>query len=265
MRSLIPLFAILALAPAAAQAEEEPEAAPQPGITFPAGAINVMANFEANLSTDRAFKPFSIAPDISYGVSDDLTVAVITSTFGVTGFRGNAGAGVCLAGTDNGCAEVFNNVGVDALYNLARGGFALAAFGGVHALSLDPFNVAARGGVRGRLVAGNLIIAFSPSVFVGLNHRDGGNKEFLWAPVFIGYRATPQLVAGAGTGIKGPLDGFGDSWSIALVPQVLYTLSAKIVLGVSFAMPRILAGDAFPDGSKGVDARYLQAWVSYTL
>ncbi len=273
MRPLIaiPAAAVLAATLAgatgvAARADEDDDTTPpKPGVTLPKGAINIFATFEANLSTDRAFKPFSLAPDISYGVTDDLTVALIHSTFAITGFRGGAGAGFCLAGEDNGCASVYNNVGVDALYSLTRGGLALAALGGVHALSLDPFQLSVRAGLRGRLTSGNLIIGFSPSIFAGVTDRDAGNKEFIWVPIFLGYRATPKVIAAVGTGIKGPLDGFGDAWTVALVPQVLYSLSAKIGLGISFAMPRILGAGALPDAQKGIDFRFLQAWVSYTL
>ena len=48
---------------------------------------------DVNMSADAVGKPFSIAPDIYYGVSDKLSVGLTHDT------------GLCLAGEENGCAD----------------------------------------------------------------------------------------------------------------------------------------------------------------
>jgi hypothetical protein len=74
-----------------------------PGMMLPKGAIAIHAVVEVNMSADLVAKPFSIAPDVWYGVSPKLQVGLVHSRMGQTGFLGGAGllgagAGLCLAG-----------------------------------------------------------------------------------------------------------------------------------------------------------------------
>lgn len=130
--------------------------APKPGLTLPAGRLNLALNAEVEATAEAFGKPTSLSPDLSYGVTDDLTVSLAHSTFMLTGFRGAAGKGLCVTGTDNGCAHAYNNVGIEGLYTLARGDMAVALNAGVHATDLEAGFYVAKLGAKVRHVHGAL-------------------------------------------------------------------------------------------------------------
>jgi hypothetical protein len=87
-----------------------------PGLTLAPGGLFVQLDLELDASSGAVAKPFSIAPDVSVGATSDLTLSVIHSTYGTTGFRGGTGLGLCVSGTSGGCPHPYNNVGGEALY-----------------------------------------------------------------------------------------------------------------------------------------------------
>ncbi|MBK9071477.1 MAG: hypothetical protein IPL79_10805 [Myxococcales bacterium] len=239
-----------------------------PGLTLDAGKVNVTATAEINMSKDLVGKPFSLAPDISYGVSDDLTVMLVHSTFLTTGFRGAAGGGLCLAAQEDGCVSIYNNVGVEALYGVKTGPASLALNAGVHALNLDASFYSAKLGAKFRYTAGKMVVLTSPSVLVAVTERDPDapkpqNKDSLWVPVAVSYKATPEVAVGAATGIKGPLDGFGDNWTTSLGFFGTYAMSKTAAVGASWTFGKMIGG--LPEAALGADFRAVQLWFSYTL
>ncbi len=217
------------------------------------------ATVEMNLSAGVAGKPTSLAPDLSYGVTDALTVSLLSSTFALTGFRGGAGRGLCLNGTDGGCAGVYDNAGIEGLYALATGPTSFAANVGLHALDLDGGAIAAKVGAKLRHVVGAVSIATSPSMFVGLTERDT-NKESLWIPVLAQYKVAPAVALGLGTGFKGPLDGLADRWEVSFGASGVLTLSPAMNVGASWTFGKILGGA----DATGVDYRAAHLWFSFS-
>lgn len=247
-------------------------APPRPAsLTLPAGKLNVIATVELEATATRAGKPISLAPDVSYGVTDALTVSLLHSTFALTGFRGGAGRGLCLTGEDKGCVQPYNNVGVEVLYSLARGPLALAVNAGVHATNLDAGFYAAKAGLRVRLQQGALSLLTAPSVLVAVNERDAtpANKDQLFIPVLAMYKAAPVLSFGFGSGVKGPLDGLGDAWEVSLGALVTYAVSPKLGLGTSLVFGKFWGGAEDPPApaaaATGARYRAVQAWASFTL
>ena len=126
-------------------------------------------------------------------MSDELTVGLVHSTRGATGFFGGVGDGLCLTGEENGCGKIYNNLGIDARYHFYRsGGITMAADGGLFARSFDPFALALKVGVTGRWQSGQLAVDLAPSIFAGLTERDPegavdvevtSNKEVFLLPV----------------------------------------------------------------------------------
>ncbi|MCC6993835.1 MAG: hypothetical protein IT370_04325 [Deltaproteobacteria bacterium] len=217
-------------------------------ITLVKGLLQVRGDINVNLTKELEGKPFAIAPDIYYGVSDVLNVGLIHGT------------GLCLAGKENGCAKVYNDVGIDAIYALTLKQFQAGAHVAVLVGSFDPEVVlGANVGVLLQYTMGKINFYFDPKVYIGLTQRDAGNKEKIDAPLEIDYQVTPKLAASLFTGIGGPLDGFADFMAVPVGVGALFGMSNKLDVGGAFVFPN-LAG-------KGgtADARALNIFVNFRM
>lgn len=234
-----------------------------PGV-LPRGIFTATVTGEIDMSKDRAGDPTSIAPDLSIGVTDELTLSLISSTFGRTGFRGGAGGGICLT---DACLETADNAGVEAAYNLVAGPFSLAANVGVHANSFDLGHYAAKLGLRMRVRAGPINFISVPSVAIAITKRDdemAKNRDRVFVPLNVTIPIHP-LTLGLITGIKGPLDDFDKSYEIAAGAFVAVAVNDSVSLSASWVHGKLFGGEAvIPDGTSGVDFRALQVWLTIT-
>lgn len=249
-----------------AQPPPDPAPAPPPrtrapGLTLPRGKLNVTITTELNLSKDAAFEPTSIAPDISYGATDELTLSLVHSGFATTGFRGSAGSGLCLTGDQRGCGKIYNNVGVEALLDLVRGELAVAGVVGLHLLSFDPAFLAARVGVQTSYRVGRAIGTFLPSVLVGITERDAGNKGGLFLPTSIGTNVSPSVFLALGGGLATPFDDAGDGWTLRVGVIARYRVARSTFVAASLFFPRVAGGDSI--AGTGLDARTANLWLTY--
>jgi hypothetical protein len=266
------LLVMMVLAwPLAARADEPPAPADAPAASVVAGEHETMppkralvhVMIEMNLSADAAFKPFSIAPDLWYGASDKLTVGLVHSFLGATGIMGGFGSSLCLAGASGGCQGVYNNVGVDARYQLKDGGFGVAFDGGLFVRDFDPFQLAAKLGIVGRWrpsPASKLAVDISPNLFFGLTGRDGGggmgdvtNKEVLTLPATLLYAAGAKLALAFQLGLVLPFENAGKTFFIPVSVGADYMLSKRASVDGAFTVLHLAAGD--DAGGKGFDVR----------
>ena len=102
--------------------------------TLHQGAINIDGDLVIGLSKGSAWKPIQIIPNLYYGVSNELTAGFANNTnaeiFQAVSAPG--GRGLCLSGSSNGCAHVYNSFSLDALFSFMRSStMDLAAHGGV--------------------------------------------------------------------------------------------------------------------------------------
>lgn len=247
----------------------EPAKPAKPGLTLPGGGLAVTATLEVEVTAAKAGKPISVAPDVAYGVTPELTVSLVHSTFGVTGFRGGAGRGLCVTGEDRGCAKLYNNVGLEALYGLSRGALATALNAGIHATNLDAGFYSAKAGLRLRWLSGAFSLASSPAVLIALTHRDDTpkNADQLFVPVVASYKPVKPLTLGLGSGIKGPIDGFGDAWEVSLGLLGGFSLSQKLSLGTSLVFGKAFGGAEDPPApapaATGQRYRAFQLWLTW--
>ena len=230
-----------------------------PPLILPKGKLGIFVGIDLNLSADAVAKPFSITPDIWYGVMPKLEVGIVHSGYGTSGFWwAGLGRGLCLAGEENGCAKVYDNIGVDAHYLLVEGGVDLAADVGVLINSFDPMLLTLKAGVKGRKMMGKLAIGFNPNIWIGLTERDF-NKEILNIPVDVHFMLSPKLGLGLQTGISGPLDGFGDAFNVPVSVGAMFSVTPAIMAGASFNLPLVVNGfDA-----EAFDARSLSVFVGW--
>jgi hypothetical protein len=257
----------------AAPAVAEPDAAvssppPPPGWTLPRGAISLTLTAELDTSAAVAARPASLAPDLAIGVTPELTLSIVHSTFATTGFRGTAGRGLCVTGEDDGCRAAYDNVGVEALHGLRRGALAVAALAGYHALSFDAGHHGAKLGVRLRYSRGRLVVATLPSVFVAVSARDdvmAPNPDRLWIPASALYAVRPGGSLGIATGLKGRLAELDQSYELALGALAQLAVSPSLTVGASWVHGKLVGGAAaLRDDESGLDSRAFQLWITTT-
>lgn len=257
-------------ASAAAPSAPAPPPKPPASLTLPRGALEVTVNLEVNASADSVAKPVSIAPDVSYGVTPDVTLMVVHSRYALTGLRGAAGGGLCVTGTDNGCAHPYDNLGAEGLISLAKGPLSIAANVGFHVLSFDRGFYAGKVGARLRYTSGRVGFTTLPVLFVAVTHRPddsattplaADNPDRFFIPVVLGVTATPELWLGAGAGLKGPLQELGDNWQLAVGGLAQYKISPELKVGTSLIFGQIVGGNEM---TSGADYRWWQLWVTYT-
>jgi hypothetical protein len=267
----IALIVLASAAPAAAQ-----EMVEERQMTLPAGRAFIQVFAEINLSEEAVAKPLSIAPDLWYGVSNELSVGLVHSGRAATGFYGGVGNGLCLSGEDGGCAKVYDNVGLDVRYHFYReGDLTLSADGGLFVGSFDPFVASLKVGAIGRYQAGALALEAAPALFAGLTQREPegggvvistGNKEIFFLPVSVMYALSPSFGLAAQVGATVPFENAGDLFTIGASLGVQYLLSSQLFLDAAFSLPLLAGGSFYSDLElTGTKARSFTLGVGYAL
>jgi hypothetical protein len=255
-------------------AHAQSEAAPSSGspggaadgtyqLTLPRGRVLLDAFAEINLSDGAVFEPFSLTPDVWYGATNDLTVGLVHSTLGASGFIGNVGDSLCLTGTSGNCTDVYKNVGVDARYQLKRtpGPFVWAIDGGVYAINLDPLAVAFKLGAVSRWQSKKLVLEISPSLFLGVTERDTFVKETLFLPATALYSVAPKIAVALQLGLVLPVEDAGDAYAVPLSIGGHYDVNESLTVNLAFSLPKLLAGT----DPSGFDARSLTLGGTYAF
>jgi hypothetical protein len=264
--------------PAAAGGEATPAVAatPPPAAAAPAGPANITlrqggigidGDVAVGVSKGNSGKPISIVPNVYYGVSDTLSVG-IGSNPGSEIFQNVAGAGLCLSGSTDCPGKVYNNVSLDGLFSFSRSGtMDVGAHGGIDTIFGDDTIAKVRVGVKGKLLTGPVQLVFDPSVQIGINKRDAGNKEFLNVPVRVGFLPMPQLNVGLSLALQGFLDPDGGSFSDAyLVPVGIggtFAINQMLDVRAQFAFDNLL-GKEFP-GVGRADFRTFSIGAAYRM
>jgi hypothetical protein len=236
-------------------------------LTLPKGRLLLDAFFGINLSAGAVLKPFSLSPDVWYGATDELTVGLVHSTVGRTGFIGpGVSDSLCLAGKDNGCADIYQEAGIDVRYklkNAMNGVLALAVDGGVYALHLtDPTVIAVKLGVSARWRQGPLAVELQPNVFVGATARnDVTNADTLNLPVTALYTVAPKLDVGGQLGFLVPFESTADTYTILLAIGGFYQVNESLNVNLAFSLPNLVGGRT----GTGIDARTLMLGGTYAF
>lgn len=241
---------------------------------LPKGKLAIDAFLGIDLSKDLVGKPVSLSPDVWYGVTDDITVGLVHSTVGTTGFLVAGDTSLCLTGTDNGCAKVYNNVGLDLRYRLKT---PLSLDAGLYFPSMSPFEAQIKVGLDGRwrfLPDRKLAVEVQPALFFGLNKRDDaaatgtttvvlGNKDFLYIPVTGSYQVIDKLDVALQIGLATRLENIGDLYTVPISLAGRYAVNDKLSVGLALAFPRLIAKHGMNEGA--IDARTLMLGGSYAL
>lgn len=260
MRALLALPSLLV----ALAGRPTPILAQPPGLTLEAGRVNAMISVENDASVGQVGEVSSIAPDVHVGVTDALTVSVVTSGAARAGSRGSAGNGLCAT---DGCVHTYDNGGLEVLYSVRRGDLALAANGGVHATSFDDGRYVAKLGAKLRYRWRDITLWTAPSVTVPVTGRDAAApaRDRLWLPIILTHPIVGALAGGVAVAGKAPLDDVRGEYEIGAGALVTYAVSPALQLGSSWVESKLLAPDRMvPAGTHGYDYRALQLWVAAT-
>ena len=251
-----------------------PAAAGNPtDVTLHKGGISIDGDLAVGLSKDASGKPISIVPNVYYRVSDQLTVG-LASNPGSEIFQNVAGQGLCVSGTTD-CAGAFNpsgkafsGISLDGLFSFSRSGtMDVGAHGGLDTQFSDQSMFGVRVGVKGKTLAGPLVLVFDPNIRIGLNHRDLNNKEILTVPVRLGFMATPQLNIGLSVALLGILDpvvgGFGDSYRVPVGLGGSFAINSNISARAQFTLDNL--GGKQLGGAGRADARTFSLGAVYSM
>jgi hypothetical protein len=228
-----------------------------------AGVFRFDTTVFMNLSKDEAGEPVQIAPDLWYGVTDRFALGVVHSSYNTVGFYGYGG-GVCVSGEDQGCSDVYENVGARGLYQFKGEGegLLLAADMGLMASEFDPAVMSVRLGVLGAMRWPKASLEFNPAVGVNVTEREGELNEMLYLPVEMSYLAAPGLTLSFQSGVWTFLDSteFGNSWVLPLGFGGMYQISDLFGLGARFTWPVFAGGEGWDYLTKG-ELRSLEVYL----
>ena len=224
------------------------------GVQSPGGMLSIRLTLAMNLSQDKVGKPISLVPNVYYGVSDRLQLGLIHD--GPMRIQTKPGSGLCLTGSDNGCAHVYDNIGFDAMFGLLFGpALHLSAHGALYVTSFDKGTAMLAVGAAAKVhVTDTLAVFADPQLGFQLAKRDDvGVDDQLFLPVELQYQASTTATAKLLTGITGSLSGFGDSYQVPVGVGVNYNLNERFDIGGRFSFDNLAGKHA--EGVGAADTR----------
>ena len=228
-------------------------------LTLPKGRLLLNAFLGVNLN--EVGKPISLSPDIWYGVTDDITVGLVHSGVGASGFIGVVGTSLCLTGADNGCANLYSNVGADIRYKLKNGMLAYAVDAGVFVADVNAgsLTLVAKLGAVARWHSGPLAVEVQPNAAIGITNRDAV-VDTINLPATVLYTVAPKIDVAGQTGFVLPLKDTGNTYALPLSIGAFFHVNESLTANAAFSLPRLIAGSA-----GGTDFRTLTLGGTYAF
>jgi hypothetical protein len=228
------------------------------GVQGPAGMLSARVLLDVNLSSGLVSKPISLAPDIYYSITDTLQVGILHQ--GAMGWQAKPGVGLCLTGEDNGCPDLYDNVGFDVMYGLAFGQVHFSTRTTLFVDSFDPAAMSLAVGAAGKVhLAGRVGLLVEPKVAIALLDREV-NDDFVYMPVELQFQVGAATTLRLLGGLSGSLQAFGDSYEVPLGLGLVRNLNRHFDLGLRFSFDNLL-GHTEPDLDR-TDTRSLALLVN---
>jgi hypothetical protein len=193
---------------------------------------------EVNLSTSLVGAPLSLAPDVWYGVLPQLTLGLIHSDPSVD--RIAPGASFCINTQRDVCRHFYRGSGLDGLYSLLAGRFAVAAHVRVLLRDLDPAKPAVTAGAALRWQRGRWAISGDPFLQLGLANLEDGNRAELWLPVVVAVQPACRWVIELHTGWNSDIAVWRDGYYVPAAVAVRARATSHIDVGATFGFESIL-------------------------
>lgn len=217
-------------------------------LTLPASLIRVDVPVAVNLTKDEVGEPWSVPLAADLGVTNDLQVGIFHEI------------GLCLAGTDEGCADAYDDFGARLAFSLSRTPEAqLALEASLLAFELEDARYRGTLGLAYKRSLGNLGVQLRGGVSALLNDRDAAAfKELAFAEGLLAVQLGESLAV---------LGKLGAEYALEEAPGVDVPLRVPFAVGAEFEPIRKFAvgGElAFPNllGEEGTaDERELVVFL----
>jgi len=198
-----------------------------------------------------AWEPILLAPELRYGLSGQLQIALTHTNH--TFFPPE---GFCVSGEDNGCPKGYNGLGANAEYALTRGGNVnLSARGGITTGRFDPdFALGLTAGLKIRFRGGKIAVIFDPNVYIGVIERDtfpigmegDTHPDWLFIPAWIQYQFNTQAMFYLTSGLNAPFKDMGDFYQIPAGIGTSYALNNRMDAGLELNIGNVAGKDIGP-------------------
>ena len=249
--SALILFLALSTIPSAAfgdrskaKVAQRPEESYEANVT--PGDFLLDLQLEVAASTGSYFQPTSLAPDLWYGMSESLSLGVVHSGLGQTGFWGSTGNGFCLSGSSKGCEATYGGGGILARYSLfsiaSSNPIGFALEGGILNRRISPFRVAAKVGLVSVFQFGRFGGSFAPSLRIGFFNRGLANPNELFLPVSLRYYFSRRWQVGVQAGYAKILSHVPPQTRSSRIPVSLgvdATLNDRVVIHLVLSAPAL--------------------------
>jgi hypothetical protein len=223
------------------------------GVQGPAGMVSARVLLDINLSTDRAGKPISLAPDLYYSATDRLQIGLLHT--GPMGWQSRPGVGLCLSGTSGGCPKVYDNVGFDLMYGLDFGQTHLSLHSSLFLGPFDPLTASVALGLAGKLhFTERVAVFFDPKIAIAVSERDT-QDDVLYIPAELQFQLARATTFKLLTGLSGGLSAFGDTYQIPVGVGIVQNLTTHFDIGARFSFDNLLGVQ--PSGVGRGDTRSL--------
>jgi hypothetical protein len=219
-----------------------------------------------NLSKDAVLKPVSIPLDLRFGVTNELEVFVSHTVLGAPMAWGG---GLCLGGTNRGCAKAYNNVNLGGQFSFVKAsGVELSGLLAAEFRQFSPDMLfAVDVGVGVKYVAAPVSVKLAPQIGIGVNNRAAqslSNKEDIAVPLQIVVQATPVIAPFLDTGILGSTQDFGKNYIVPLGIGASYLAMHGLDVGLEFLFGTLVRGDNIKAVmGNATDVRMLMLFASW--
>jgi hypothetical protein len=200
------------------------------------------------LSKDRVGDPFSLAPDLYYGLTKNVTLGYFHDV------------GLCITG--DGCDFRYSDAGAEALFSLdSDGAVVMAGRAGVTILRFRYIRGVPGGapgflttdsgvhaGLAVRVTAGDVAVPAEPRLYVAVHDRTSPAEDLVDVPVQIQYQLTDQNALLLTSGMRSLLSDFSDSLAVPVGLGTLVTLSRYVDVGGEFLFTNLAGRGGGFDG-----------------
>lgn len=211
--------------------------------TMPAGVVQVFAPMQISLVPKEIGKPIFWAPNISWGVSDKVTLRLL---HGEAYRAPDSVAGLCFTGQTGGCPNVYNNVSADAVVGLlSTSSFSLTANTGWSVSNTSSLSFGVMLGTVAEISIGeNLAMQLEPSLLVALNRQSQDNPHRFGITARAFLQASKPLLVFSLLGLFSPFEDFVNRHVAPVGAGFLYALGPNVDLGLQLTFTNLLGAAA---------------------